>query len=394
MRAYLLVVVITAVACASLTPLVRRLAVAAQVYTPARQRDMHRAPIPKLGGVAMAAAVLIGLTVAGTVPFFHGIFSDLSVVRGLLGAVGIVLAVGVADDLWDLRWWMKLAGQCAAGLAVALGGIRIEAMPVGWIPVGSEAVQVGLTVFAVVLTMNALNFVDGLDGLAAGVALIGGSAFFIYSYLLTRTIDQFDYSNLATLLMALLIGACVGFLPYNHYPARIFMGEVGALLIGLLMAAAAVAVTADLDSLDGLRFRNVPAYMPILLPIAVLALPLLDLVLAVLRRTARGTSPFSADRGHLHHKLVDGGYTHAQAVWLLWLWAFLVAWGVVPLNFVDDAIVLPLLALALAGAGWLTLRPIARRRRRGQAPDHDAPPVGAVPGTPTPVDPDPAEEAR
>ena len=130
-----------------------------------------------------------------------------------LVAVAVVLVVGIADDMWDLRWWVKMAGQVLAGLAVALGGIRIEAMPVGWIPVGNETTQVILTVFAVVLTMNAINFVDGLDGLAAGVALIGGSAFFVYSYLLTRTINQFDYANLATLLMALLVGACVGFLP-------------------------------------------------------------------------------------------------------------------------------------------------------------------------------------
>ena len=112
-----------------------------------------------------------------------------------------------------------------------------------------------------------------------------------------------------------------------------------------------------------MRFRNVPAYMPILLPVAVLALPLADLALAVLRRTAKGTSPFSADRGHLHHKLVDGGYTQAQAVALLWLWAFLVAWGAVSLNFVDHMIVLPVLAVALAGAGYLTLHPIVERRR-------------------------------
>lgn len=141
------------------------------------------------------------------------------------------------------------------------------------------------------------------------------------------------------------------------------------MLIGLLMAAAAVAVTADVNALDGMRFRNVPAYTPILLPVAVLALPLADLALAVLRRTAKGTSPFSADRGHLHHKLVDGGYTQAQAVALLWLWAFLVAWGAVSLNFVDHMIVLPVLAVALAGAGYLTLHPIVERRR---ADRHDA----------------------
>lgn len=365
MRAYLVLVVVTALACGALTPLMRRIGLRARVFTPVRQRDMHRRPIPKLGGVAMAAAVLVGLAVGGTVPFLQGIYADDAAMVGLLVAVAAVLVVGIADDLWDLRWWVKMAGQVCAGLAVALGGIRIEAMPVGWIPVGNEAMQTALTVFAVVLTMNALNFVDGLDGLAAGVALIGGSAFFVYSYLLTRTINEFDYANLATLLMALLVGACLGFLPFNRFPARIFMGEVGAMLLGLLMAAAAVAVTADVNALDGMRFRNVPAYMPILLPVAVLALPLLDLALAVLRRTARGASPFSADRGHLHHKLVDGGYTHAQAVWLLWLWAFLVAWGAVSLNFVDDMIVLPVLGLALLGAGYLTLRTPVRRRRAG-----------------------------
>ena len=101
----------------------------------------------------------------------------------------------------------------------------------------------------------------------------------------------------------------------------------------------------------------------LLLPIAVLALPLADLVFAVLRRTARGTSPFSADRGHLHHKLVDGGYSHAQAVWLLWLWAFLVAWGVVSLTFLEAVVVLPVLGVAMLAAAAVTRQPIVRRRR-------------------------------
>lgn len=365
MRAYLLVTAVTAVTCALLTPVMRRQGVALAAHTPPRRRDVHRAPVPKLGGVAMAAAVLVGTALAATLPFLQGVFADTAAVHGILAALALAVVLGVADDLLDLPWWVKLAGQATIGLAVALGGIRIEAMPVGWIPVGSPTAQVLLTVFVIALTMNAVNFVDGLDGLAAGTALIGGSAFFVYTYLLTRTIDQYDYSNLATLLMALLIGACLGFLPYNHHPARIFMGEAGALLIGLLLATAAVAVTADLDALDGARFRHVPASMPVLLPLAVLALPLADLLLAVVRRTARGTSPFAADRGHLHHRLVDGGWSHAQAVWLLWLWAFLVAWGAVSLNFVDDMIVLPVLGLALLGAGYLTLRTPVRRRRAG-----------------------------
>lgn len=364
MRAYLLVIAVTALMCAAATPAVRRLALHGRAYTPRRLRDVHTRAVPKLGGMAMVFAALTGFTVAGTIPFMDGIFADSRPLHGLLVALGVVVITGLVDDLWDLRWWGKLTGQIAAALAVAVGGIRVEAMPVGWIAVGSELAQIALTVFVIVLTMNAINFVDGLDGLAAGVALIGCSAFFVYSYLLTRTIDQFDYSNLATLLMALLVGATAGFLPYNVYPARIFMGETGALLIGLLLSTAAVAVTADVGALGGFRFRNVPAYMPILLPLAVLALPLLDLVTSVIRRTARGSSPFTADRGHLHHKLVDGGYTHPQAVALLWLWSFLVSWGVVSLNFVDDAIVLPVLGAVLLATAAVVMHPGRRRERR------------------------------
>lgn len=372
MRAYVLIIAVTAFSCLVLTPLIRQASLRGRAYTPHRARDMHVRAVPKLGGVAMVMAVLVGMTVAGTVPFLDGIFTDSAPVRGLLTALGIIAVLGIVDDLWDLRWWAKMAGQVAAALAVAWGGIRVEAMPFGWIPVGDEPTQILLTVFVIVLTMNAINFVDGLDGLAAGVALIGGSAFFLYSYLLTRTIDEFDYSNLATLMMALLVGATAGFLPYNLNPAKIFMGEVGALLLGLLLASAAVAVTADVGALDGFRFRNVPAYMPILLPLAVLALPLLDLTLAVIRRTARGSSPFSADRGHLHHKLVDGGYTQPQAVALLWLWSFLVSWGTVSLNFLDDRVVLPVMAVLLTAAGYLTLHPLVRRRRSAvpRRPDH------------------------
>ncbi len=140
------------------------------------------------------------------------------------------------------------------------------------------------------------------------------------------------------------------------------MGEVGAQLIGLLMATAAVAVTADLGALEGFRFRNVPAYMPIILPLAVMVLPLLDLVMAVLRRTARRSSPFSADRGHIHHKLVDGGYTHRQAVLLLYLWSFVIGYGAVVLTYFPAEIVISVVVLAMALLVLLTLRPWLIRR--------------------------------
>ena len=360
MKVYLAIVAITALISFALTPMARMLGVRGRVYTPSRKRDMHREPIPKLGGAAMAIAVIIVMGAASIVPFLSGIYQ--APMLGILLAIVVVLVMGVADDLWDLHWIIKFAGQVIAAGIVAAAGIRVEAMPVGWIHVDNEIAQIVITIFVIVLTINAFNFIDGLDGLAAGVAVIGGSAFFIYSYILTRTINAYDYSNLATLLTALLIGACLGFLPFNFQPARIFMGEVGAQLIGLLMATAAVAVTADLGALEGFRFRNIPAYMPILLPLAVMLLPLLDLLLAVLRRTARRSSPFTADRGHIHHKLVDGGYTHRQAVLLLYLWTFVVGYGAVSLTYFPSGIVIAVTLIAMGLLVLLTLRPWMVRR--------------------------------
>lgn len=360
MMVYLAVVGITALLSFALTPVARMLGVRGRVYTPTRKRDMHREPIPKLGGAAMAIAVVVVMGIGSLVPFLSGIYQ--APMMGILAAIMVILIMGVADDLWDLHWIIKLAGQVIAAGVVAAAGIRVEAMPVGWIHVDNEVAQILITIFVIVLTINAFNFIDGLDGLAAGVAVIGGSAFFLYSYVLTRTINAYDYSNLSTLLTALLIGACIGFLPFNFHPAKIFMGEVGAQIIGLLMATAAVAVTADLGALEGFRFRNVPAYMPILLPLAVMLLPLLDLIMAVLRRTARRSSPFSADRGHIHHKLVDGGYTHRQAVLLLYLWTFVVGYGAVSLTYFPAEIVFTVVAVAMALLVLLTLRPWIVRR--------------------------------
>ncbi|NWN88019.1 MAG: undecaprenyl/decaprenyl-phosphate alpha-N-acetylglucosaminyl 1-phosphate transferase [Micrococcaceae bacterium] len=360
MMVYLAVVAITALLSFALTPVARMLGVRGRVYTPTRKRDMHREPIPKLGGAAMAISVVTVMGLGSLVPFLAGIYQ--APVVGILIAIMILLIMGVADDLWDLHWLIKFAGQVLAAGVVAAAGIRVEAMPVGWIHVENEIAQILITIFVIVLTINAFNFIDGLDGLAAGVAVIGGSAFFFYSYLLTRTINAYDYSNLSTLLTALLIGACIGFLPFNFNPARIFMGEVGAQLIGLLMATAAVAVTADLGALEGFRFRNIPAYMPILLPLAVMLLPLLDLVMAVLRRTARRSSPFTADRGHIHHKLVDGGYTHRQAVLLLYLWTFVVGYGAVSLTYFHSVVVISVSAIAMGLLVLLTLRPWIIRR--------------------------------
>lgn len=362
---FLIVLTVSAVVTYALTPLVRTISLRLGVYTPVRARDIHKTVKPRWGGVAMYVGMIAGLAAASTIPYLSGIFADLTPARGILAAMLLILAIGMADDAWDIHWLVKLLGQIGAGVLLVAHGIRLEVMPVGWLGVGEPWVQAFLTVFLVVLTINAFNFIDGLDGLAAGVAAIGGAAFFIYSYLLTLSINEFDASNLVTLLMAVLVGACLGFLPHNFYPSKIIMGDTGAMLLGLVMAAGTLAITSDLGQLaEGFRFRNIPAYMPILLPLAVTLLPLLDLALAVIRRTARGASPFSPDRGHLHHKLVDGGYSHPQAVLLLYLWSGLFAFGAVSFNFLPWWLVSLAMLISLGGATVLTLSPWVRRRAR------------------------------
>ena len=361
MRTYLLIAAVAFVVSAALTPALRALGQRTMADIPLRARDMHSEHIPKLGGVAMIAGLLAALGLASRSSFLSGVFTRPDVILGLCLASLLILVLGVADDLFDLRWYIKLGGQLGAAIIMAASGVRLEVLPVGWWHVDNPAWQSVLAVFLMALTMNAINFVDGLDGLAAGIAAIGSCAFFIYCYMLARDVNQYDHSNLGALLMAALLGASLGFLVHNFNPAKIFMGETGALIIGLVMSVAAIVVTADIQALDRFRFRNVPAYMPIVLPLAVIMLPVLDLGLSVVRRAAHGRSPFSADRGHLHHKLIDGGYTHRGAVLVLYLWSALIAFGTVALNRVPARILAPIWCLLLIAAAILTLSPWLRR---------------------------------
>lgn len=362
---FLIVMTVSAVVTYALTPLVRRMSLRLGIYTPIRSRDIHTEVKPRWGGLAIFGGILAGLGAASLTPYLGGLFSDMTPVIGIILAMLVIVLVGMADDAWDIRWYVKLGGQILAGVLLVFHGVQLEVMPVGWLGVGGPVLQACLTVFIVVATINAFNFIDGLDGLTAGVAAIGGSAFFIYSYLLARSINEFDASNLVTLLMAVLVGACLGFLPHNFYPSNIFMGDTGAMLLGLVMASGALIVTSSLDiAEETFRFRNIPAYMPILLPLGVMLLPVLDLAMAVVRRTVRGDSPFSPDRGHLHHKLLDSGYSHPQAVLLLYLWAAVVAFGAISFNFLPWWMVSIGLLLALAVAVWFTLGPWLRGRAR------------------------------
>ncbi|MDO5495476.1 MAG: MraY family glycosyltransferase [bacterium] len=328
MRSYLLVMLIAAAVTFLLVPIVRHLARYIHALTPVRSRDIHTTPIPRLGGLAMFVGVAVALLAASQIPYLGSQFAQTNQIIGVgLAALWVVL-LGTADDLWDLDWWAKLGGQIFAGLILAFFGVALVTFPIAGLTVGSTRLSFFATVFVVVFTLNAVNFVDGLDGLAAGLVGIGGSAFFLYTYLLTRASSPEDYSSLAAAVLAAMVGVCVGFLPHNFHPARIFMGDSGAMLLGLLFAAATIIVTGNIDPTRVSMGQVFPAFLPLLLPVAVLALPVIDMLLAVVRRIGRGQSPFQADRMHLHHRLLDLGHSHKGAVFIMYVWTFVLSFSV------------------------------------------------------------------
>ncbi|HEY8702323.1 MAG TPA: MraY family glycosyltransferase [Arthrobacter sp.] len=335
-----------------------------ELFLPIRSRDMHSTPVSRLGGVGIFCGFLAALVVASQSFFVKDIFRGNFSPWGVLAGALVIVLVGLADDLLDLRWWVKLIGQSAAAFVVAIWGVRMTIVPFVPEPIHIEnhTVSVVLTAGLIVTTMNAFNFIDGLDGLAAGVAIIGGAAFFLTAYWVHRNAILTDYSDLATLLTALVVGSCVGFLPHNWFPSKIFMGDSGAMLIGLLMASAGVVATGQISSGLYDRANGISTVIPILLPFAVLFLPLLDLGLAVVRRTARGRSPWSADRGHLHHKLLDIGYSHRTAVILMYLWTCVLAFGGLAFAVFPWQIVLALDLFATLMMGLVTAWPYLSRR--------------------------------
>jgi UDP-GlcNAc:undecaprenyl-phosphate GlcNAc-1-phosphate transferase len=358
-RVYLLLLLVAAAATYLLTPLARWCALRWGAITAVRARDVHSIPTPRLGGLAMLAGILVGLVMASRLEFLEDVFDNPRPVIGIAAAAVMVCALGVADDIWDLDWMTKLVGQVLAAFVMASQGVQLYQLPIDGVVLGSDRVWLGLTVFTVVVAMNAVNFVDGLDGLAAGMIAIGGAGFFLYSYQLTREATPGDYSSLATLIVALLVGACLGFLPHNFHPARIFMGDSGSMLIGLVIAAAGIRVTGQIDPAVAISTRqSFPAFLPILLPVAVLLLPLLDMGLAVIRRVGSGKSPFHPDRMHLHHRMLALGHSHRRAVIILYVWTAVFAGAATALVWFSTTTVLIGLGLGVAVALALTLGPL------------------------------------
>ena len=394
MRDYVLTLLVTAAVTYMLTPLVRRLAVRVGALHEARDRDVHVVPIPRLGGLAMFGGLAVGLFVASRIPKLQAGIAGTGVISGLLLAGGLLVAIGFVDDRWGMSALTKLAGQVAAGGILVATGTTLSWLPEPgggtFVPTTDQATVI--TILVVVATINAVNFIDGLDGLAAGIVCIAAIAFFAYYYRLTEVHPEQAGPALAC---AILAGACLGFLPHNFYPARIFMGDTGSMLLGLLLAYIPISSIASLGYADTLRtaVNRFPEILPLLLPATILVIPYADLLLAVLRRTKAGMSPLAPDRKHLHHRLLDIGHSHRSSVLIMYLWATLFAGGIVWLSIAKTP--LSLLAVTTLGAMLALLMmsmPRLRwweRGRRARTPVARPAPVAAAPVAAAPVAPAP-----
>ncbi|MGC4918424.1 MraY family glycosyltransferase [Streptomyces albogriseolus] len=402
MREYLLTLCITAAVTYLLTGPVRKFAIVAGAMPEIRARDVHREPTPRLGGIAMFFGLCAGLLVADHLTNLSTLFEKSNEPRALLSGAALIWLIGVLDDKFEIDALIKLGGQMIAAGVMVMQGLTILWLPIPG--VGSVALTQWqgtlLTVALVVITINAVNFVDGLDGLAAGMVCIAAAAFFLYAYRIWYSYG-IEAAAPATLFAAILMGMCLGFLPHNMHPARIFMGDSGSMLIGLVLAAGAISVTGQVDP-DALKLfagsekeavhQTVPVYIPLLLPLTIIAVPAADLILAIVRRTWRGQSPFAADRGHLHHRLLEIGHSHSRAVLIMYFWSALIAFGALTysVNSASMWIVLSVVILSTIGLVLLLLPRftpraprwaeaiVPPRYRRGRASAADAPETAAA----------------
>jgi UDP-GlcNAc:undecaprenyl-phosphate GlcNAc-1-phosphate transferase len=344
-REYLITLLVAAGVTYFATPIARRFAVRAGAMTKVRDRDVHTIPTPRLGGAAMFLGMAAALLVASRLPTLQAVNQKFTEPRALLMGGGLVFLIGALDDRFGLDAVTKLAGQVLAAAVIVLQGVQLL-----WLPVPafgalilSQDISVILTVTFIVVVINAVNFIDGLDGLAAGVVGIAALAFFALAYHLT--VQEHISVALPAMLIAIVVaGICLGFLPHNFHPARVFMGDSGSMLIGLLLAASTVSLTGQVNPAD--QYQQYGAFLPLLLPFAVLFVPLADLVLAVVRRTKAGRAPWAPDKQHLHHRLLELGHSQRRAVLIMYFCSAVFGAGVVALSVIQG----PLVVISMAGS--------------------------------------------
>jgi UDP-GlcNAc:undecaprenyl-phosphate GlcNAc-1-phosphate transferase len=364
--AYFAVFVATAGAVAAATPVVRWIAVRVGAIDQPSDRKIHPKPTPTIGGMAILVGTLVGMGVAYLIPSFRAVFRESSELQGALFAALAITFVGVVDDLRTLSAPAKVAGQVLAAGLLILNSVELLFFwfpTQGVISLGSD-LAVPLTVAWVLLMVNAVNLIDGLDGLAAGTVAIAAIAFFVWVFVTPATFPT--SSSTAALLSAIVAGAALGFLPYNFYPARIFMGDSGSMQLGVLLAAATISgVGRTIQPSRG----DIAAFsIPVVIPAIVLAVPLADVALAIVRRLRRGRPIFAPDKEHIHHQLRNIGLTHRRAVLIMYFWSVLLAGAALAVALVRGRVINAFTivgALAVIAATLVPSR--VRRYRRARA---------------------------
>ena len=287
-------------------------------------RRVHQRPTPTLGGVAMFAGLIAGVVTAWKMDVFDEQLAPGAESFGMVLAAFIILMVGLIDDIRDISPPAKVAGMVLAGSVLSFAGIGIVVFRVPFLGVTPLTPDLSalITVLWVVGMANAINLIDGLDGLAAGIVGIAAATFFFYALRLSDENIILD-TNPGALVAAITAGLCLGFLPHNFNPARIFMGDAGALMLGLLMAVSTTVVGGrNEQAFSGQSFFF---YAPIFIPLVILGVPLLDALFAIVRRTARRRGVATADKDHLHHRLMRIGHGHRRSVLILWAWTMLLS---------------------------------------------------------------------
>ncbi len=380
---FLLIGAVAALVTFATTPLVGMLARRqGWVYLP-NDRTVHQSPLPDVGGLAMYLGLLTAMLTAWSLDAFDLLFSSNSEPIGVLVAATIIYVVGFVDDVRGLSPPAKVAGTVLAGLALVQFGVVMYAFRLPffdgpillaqeWRPLVTVLWLLGMT--------QAINFIDGLDGLAAGIVAIGAGAFFLYSQKLIDS-DVLDIRNIGPLMAIIAVGMCVGFLPHNFNPARIMMGDGGALLLGLLLAVATSVVGGRADSFNQEFIGQTYFFLaPLAIPLLILGVPIFDLAFAIFRRAASRRSLSTADKGHLHHRLMELGHGHRRSVVILWTWTLLLsAFVLYPTLSGRNPAYLPFGIVALAIVLFTVLHPSVRARRRSVGGDAPADPPADAP---------------
>ena len=324
-------------------------------------RRVHERPTATIGGVAMVGGFLVAMVLAYLLPQFRSTLHSSTEGLGVVLAAVVMAGVGFLDDLREVSAPAKVAGQVLAASILTMFGATMFyfRVPFAGVVVLAPSIVPLLTALWVVAMANAINLIDGLDGLASGIVGIASLAFFVYSFKLV-SLGSLSSTSIGPLIAIVTLAVCVGFLPHNFHPARIFMGDTGALFLGLLMAAATSVVGGRTSDVSGETFFF---FAPLFIPFVILGVPMVDMVFAIIRRTAKHTGVSSPDKAHLHHRLLQMGHGHRRSVLILWAWTVILSGFVlIPLFASQVNAFIPVGLAALAVMLFTLFQPAIRER--------------------------------